>query len=50
MKQLKKLTREQRKVLIANDLDPKNYLTERDTTKLIVIANKKTKELTTLYK
>lgn len=50
MKQLKRLTGKQRKILIENDLDPKNYFLERNTPQLIVIANKETKKLITLYK
>ena len=44
MKKLKKLTREQQKIISDQGLDPKEFLSERDTPEIFIFVNKVTGE------
>ena len=44
MKKLKKLTREQKKIVIENGIDPREFLAERDTPEVFIFVNKRTGE------
>ena len=50
MKKLKKPSREQKKFLLANKMDPKEYLVERDTPESYVFYHKPTEILVTIIK
>lgn len=44
MKKLKKLTREQKKIISDQGLDPKEFLSERDTPEVFIFVNRTTGE------
>ena len=50
MKKLKKPSREQKKFLLANNMEPKEYLVERDTPEGYVFYHKPTEILVTIIK